>query len=74
MNKQRRIRFNPNSIYSSQTKEELSLVGLSPHIEDVESGEGLHLQSPEAYFCWLEDQEELAIAAYEELDIYWDES
>jgi hypothetical protein len=71
MRKQRRGRINPNSIHSVQT-EELILVGLSPHIEEVESGEGLHLQSPEAYFCWLEDQEELAIAAHEELEIYWD--
>jgi hypothetical protein len=71
MRKQRRGRTNPNSIHSQQA-EELILVGLSPHIEEVESGEGLHLQSPEAYFVWLEDQEELAIAAHEELEIYWD--
>jgi hypothetical protein len=72
MIKQRRIRFNPNSIYSSQTKEELSLVGLSPHIEDVESGEGLHLQSPEAYYLWIEEMHERALENGEE--IYWDES
>jgi hypothetical protein len=64
-------RHNPHSIYSPEC-EELILVSLAPHHEEIECAEGLHNLSPEAYFVFIEEMHERAVESGE--DIYWDES
>ena len=66
MTRATKARFNPNSIYASQNNE-LVFVTLSLEHEE-HGGEGLHLQSPETYWTWVEEEQERARTEGEILD------
>jgi hypothetical protein len=69
MIKQRRVRHHPSSIYSVD-REELVLIPLAPHHEEIDSADGLHNLSPEAYYLWIEEMHERALEEGEV--VYWD--
>ena len=68
MQRAKRARFHPLSLHNPQA-EKLIFVSLEPDHTEIE-GTGLHLQSPETYWTWVEEMQERAYTEGD--DYYWD--